>query len=116
MRDEVISRFDRLFGHPTRRTQKVVAWEARPDAGVVVFLDIPSKGDYAKVCVPCPRGEIQIPVSAKRAHPERRHSNTFASPGLSHGAPALYFWVRDTNELDQLVAFIRELPPIRGVA
>lgn len=116
MRQKVIERFNGSFGAVARRTDKVLAWEVRPDLGVVVFADTPSKGHYAKVCVPCPPGMTHLPTNARRAHPEKRHSNTFASPGLKRGAPALYFWIRDTRELDDTVRFIGEIPPIRGIA
>lgn len=116
MRQQVIERFNRAFGTVARKTAKVLAWDVRPDLGVVVFMDTPSNGHYAKVCVPCPSGATDLPANARRAHSEKRHSNTFASPGLGRGASALYFWVRDESELDQTVRYIGSLPPIRGCA
>ena len=112
MRQQVIERFNRTFGMVARKTDKVLAWDVRPDLGVVVFTDTPSNGHYAKVCVPYPLGMKELPPNARRAHSEKRHSNTFASPGLRRGAPALYFWIRGARELDETVQFVSEMPPI----
>ena len=122
MKSEVTRRFTEEFGSPSRETKKVKAWDLRDDFGVVLQVDQPNTNPctYAYVWLPYPHDNQPIPEIAFEYPGEAgRHSNTYASPGLSRGLPALKLKITDTNELDDTVAYIqafrdaRPLPEIR---
>jgi hypothetical protein len=112
--------FAREFGAPARKTLKVIAWNVRPDLGVVVQLDQPvPSGAY--VWLPYPRDGQTVPEISKEYPAEAgRHSNTYPSPGLGRGLPALRLFVRSEQELDETVDYVkayrdaRRLPEVRN--
>jgi len=80
-------------------------------------MEAPVSDSYAEVWTPHPGPAESIPANAV-SYPanKRRHSGTYASPGLRQGMPALCFKIEYLAQLDELVRFIRGLPPIRTVA
>lgn len=96
------------FGEPTRKTVKVVSWDIRNDLGVVVQVDQPNREQGALVWLPYPADGQAIPEIALEYPGEAgRHSNTYPSPGLKRGMPALRLYVRSENELSDTVRYIK---------
>jgi hypothetical protein len=103
--------FGREFGPPSRKTAKVVAWDVRSDLGVVVQIDyfpMPHRG--ALVWVPHRNDGPIVPATAKDypAH-VGRHSNTYPSPGLGKGFPAVRLSVTSEQELTETVDYVKAL-------
>ena len=115
VRKLVTDRLTAEFGPPVRERDKVWAWDARIDVGVVVDMKTSPSGEYAEVWLPHPGDGFAIPSNARVRHPVHRHSGTFASPGLRKGMAPLSFRIDSTAQFDELIGFIRELPPIRGL-
>lgn len=110
MKQRVMERFATEFGGPTRETKKVKAWKVRDDMGVVVELDQPKSQDVANVWLPFPPDNQSIPDFAFQYPGESgRHSNTYASPGLKCGLPALKLIVKTDSELDGTVEYIKAM-------
>ena len=117
MLNQVIDRFESEFGRQKKATRKVVAWEPRLDVGVVLEREEAKPRGHAWVWVPHPGPNADIPGNAVEYDRDKgRHSNTYSLPGLRKGMPALRFRIEKLSQLDELIAFIRGLPPIRGVA
>jgi HNH endonuclease len=96
------------FGSPSRETVKVKAWNARHDLGVVLQIDQPNREQGAFVWLPYPPDGQPIPEIAFEYPGEAgRHSNTYPSPGLGRGFPALKLVVRTESELNDTVSFIK---------
>ncbi len=109
-KDQVVERFKKEFGIPVRKTVKVSAWTVGADVGVVVQTDQPTRDDAAYVWLPYPRDGETVPELALEYPGESgRHSNTYASPGLGKGKPALKLILRDDRELDETVVYILAL-------
>jgi hypothetical protein len=107
-KDRVVDRFNREFGLPGRTTAKVAAWTAGAEVGVVVQIEQPNHEEAAYVWLPYPPDGQSVPELALEYPGEAgRHSNTYASPGLGRGKPALKLVLRDERELDDTVAYIR---------
>jgi hypothetical protein len=111
-----IETFEGEFGAPIRTTEKVLAWDLRNDMGVVVQIDQPVREQGALVWLPYPPDGQTIPEIAFEYPGESgRHSNTYASPGLKRGMPALRLFVRSEAELAETVRYIKafrdSLPP-----
>ncbi|WP_250501610.1 HNH endonuclease [Caballeronia sp. AZ7_KS35] len=104
---------DRLadeFGECVRQTVKVMAWNVRPDLGAVLQIDQPASGQGAYIWLPYPDDGQTIPEIALEYPAESgRHSNTYASPGLKRGQPALKLHVRTESEADGFIAFTKAL-------
>jgi len=106
-KDEVVARFNNEFGVPARSTVKVVAWNVAEGLGVVTQIDQPNRDDYAFVWLPYPPDSESLPeIALEYAGETGRHSNTYPSPGLERGKPALKLVVTSKAELDDLVAYI----------
>ena len=103
--------FEHEFGAPSRQTAKVVAWDIRPDLGVVVQIDYyPPQQSGALVWLPYPDAGQPVPEIAKEypAH-AGRHSNTYPSPGLGKGLPVLRLSVTSERELTETVDYVKAL-------
>ncbi|WOJ91023.1 HNH endonuclease [Methylocapsa polymorpha] len=110
MKSQVIERFKREFGEPARDLTKIKAWDVRSDLGVVVQTDQPNKENAAFVWLPYPREGQTIPEIALEYPGESgRHSNTYASPGLRRGEPALKLTIRDPRELEDTIEYIHAM-------
>lgn len=102
--------FNQEFGAIDRDTAKVAAWKVRPDLGVVVEVDTPRQGQIANVWVPYPPEGQTVPEIALEYPGEAgRHSNTYASPGLSKGLPALKLRIKTEAELRDTVSYIKAM-------
>jgi len=109
MKAEVAERFTREFGGAVRDVVKVKAWNVTPSLGTVLQLDQP-KGGAAFVWLPYPADGEAIPDIALQYPGESgRHSNTYPSPGLGRGLPALKLTIRTRDELEQTVKYIRAM-------
>lgn len=96
------------FGSPSRETVKVIAWNVRPDMGVVLQIDQPNREQGAFIWVPYPPDGQPVPEIALEYPGEAgRHSNTYPSPGLGRGFPALKLAVKTEAELADTVSFIK---------
>lgn len=96
------------FGSPSRGTVKVIAWNVRPDLGVVLQIDQPSREQGAFIWVPYPADGQPVPEIALEYPGEAgRHSNTYPSPGLERGFPALKLAVKTESELEDTISFIK---------
>src|SRR5699024_5527129 len=107
------------FGVPARETIKVTAWDVRPDLGIVLQIDQPKRELGAFIWVPYPPDGQSIPEIALEYPGEAgRHSNTYPSPGLRRGLPALKLVVKGESELADTVTYIKALrdsAPVPGV-
>lgn len=98
------------LGSPSRETVKVIAWNARPDLGVVLQIDQPNREQGAFIWLPYPPDGQPVPeVALEYPGESGRHSNTYPSPGLERGLPALKLAVKTESELAQTISFIRAL-------
>jgi len=110
MKSRAVELFCKEFGPPSRETVKVKAWDIRRDLGVVVQVDQPNKEQAAYVWLPYPPDNYTVPEIALEYPGEAgRHSNTYPSPGLGRGLPALKLIVHTESELSDTVAYIRAL-------
>jgi hypothetical protein len=106
-KDKVIERITKEFGLPSREIVKITAWNITNSLGVVVQTDQPNKEDYAFVWLPYPPDTESLPeIALEYAAESGRHSNTYASPGLERGKPALKLVVTSSQELDDLISYI----------
>lgn len=104
----VIDRFRQEFGSPARTTAKVTAFDISPSLGVVVQTDQPNREDAAFVWLPYPPdGEAVPEIALEYAGETGRHSNTYPSPGLAKGKPALKLILRSDEELNDVVSYIK---------
>lgn len=96
------------FGLPSRETLKVIAWNVRPDMGVVLQVDQPNREHGAFIWVPYPPDGQAVPEVALEYPGEAgRHSNTYPSPGLERGLPVLKLVVKTESELEDVISFIK---------
>jgi hypothetical protein len=110
MRSEVVERFTREFGAPSREVVKVKSWELAQDLGLVVQMDGPTRENAAYVWLPHPGDGQTIPAIALEYPGEAgRHSGTYPVPGLKRGEPALKVTVRSDGELDDIVTYIQAM-------
>ena len=106
-KDKVIEKITNKFCQPNRVTVKVTAWNITETLGVVVQTDQPNKDDYAFVWLPYPPESEEVPeIALEYAAESGRHSNTYPSPGLEKGKPALKLVVTCEQELDDLIEYI----------
>jgi len=107
-KDQVIERITKEFGHPSREIVKIIAWDITSSLGAVVQIDQPNKEDYAFVWLPYPPDTESLPeIALEYAAESGRHSNTYASPGLERGKPALKLVVTSSQELEDLISYIK---------
>jgi hypothetical protein len=92
---------------PSRETVKIKAWDACSGLGVVVQVDQPNREQAAYVWIPYPPDNQPIPEFALEYPGEAgRHSNTYPSPGLRRGLPALKLVIRTESELNDALKYI----------
>ncbi|HFL2038796.1 TPA: HNH endonuclease [Stenotrophomonas maltophilia] len=107
-KERTVERFKKEFGGASRTTAKVTAWDVGAELGVVVQTDQPNREEAAYVWLPYPPDGQPVPELALEYPGEAgRHSNTYASPGLERGKPALKLVLRDEQELDDTITYIR---------
>ncbi|MAT49764.1 MAG: HNH endonuclease [Porticoccaceae bacterium] len=113
-KNQVIERITKEFGSPSRETVKVTAWDVGDNLGVVVQTDQPNKGDQAFVWLPYPPDSESLPeIALEYAAESGRHSNTYPSPGLERGRPALKLIVTSDEEMNDLIAYIKAFKEFR---
>ncbi|MDH2420401.1 hypothetical protein [Cobetia amphilecti] len=104
---KVIERITKEFGSPARVTVKVTGWNVGDNLGVVVQTDQPNKENQVFVWLPYPPDSELLPkIALEYAAESGRHSNTYPSPGLEKGKPALKLIVSGDEELDDLIDYI----------
>lgn len=98
------------YGPPIRVTKKVMAWNIRPDLGLVIEINTPRRNEAANLWLPNPSDGSEVPEIAFE-YPEEagRHSNTYPSPGLKKGSPALKIIVRSDQELEETLAYVNAM-------
>lgn len=102
--------FSAEFGSPDRETKKVAAWEAGAEVSFVLQKDQPAKADVAIVWLSHPGDGAVVPEDAlEYAAESGRHSNTYPSPGLERGKPALKMAVSDPAQIASLVEYARAM-------
>jgi hypothetical protein len=117
MLKQVKDRFTAEFGRPAKEIHYIVAWEPRLDVGLAVEREGAKTRSFAQVWVPHPGPGTPLPTNAiEYGSTEGRHSNAYSLPGLKKGMAALRFRIGTLVQLEELVRFIRALPPIRGAA
>lgn len=108
LKARVIDRLKAEFGSPSRVTAKVTAFDIAPSLGVVVQTDQPNREDVTFIWLPYPPDGEQVPEMAlEYAAESGRHSNTYPSPGLAKGKPALKLILRSDQELEEIVSYIK---------
>ncbi len=106
-KDRVIDRITKEFGEPSRTPIKVTAWDVTDNLGLVVQKDQPNREDHAFVWLPYPPEKEEIPeIALEYAGESGRHSNTYPSPGLERGKPALKLIVTSEQELEALIKYV----------
>ncbi len=107
MKSNVAERFTREFGPPARDIVKVKAWDIAPRLGAVLQVDQPNREDAAYVWLPYPADGQSVPEIALEYPGESgRHSNTYPSPGLGRGLPAMRLTIRNSRELEDTIQYI----------
>ena len=102
--NKAINAFINEFGEPSRTTVKVKAWDICHALGAVIAIN----GLKAHIWLPYPPNALKIPDNADIYPSEKaRSSNTYASPGLGHGLPALKLVVHSDTELNDCITFIK---------
>ena len=95
------------FGKPERETVKVLAWNVRHDLGVVLQIDQPNREQGAIIWVPYPDGQLVPEIALEYPGEAGRHSNTYPSPGLGRGFPALKLVIKTEGELKDTISFVK---------
>lgn len=98
------------FGEPIRETKKALAWNIRPDLGLVIEIDQPKARKAVNIWMPNPSDGSPLPELALEYSGETgRHSNTYPSPGLGKGSPALKFIVQSETELQATAEYAKAM-------
>ncbi|MGD7034380.1 HNH endonuclease [Methylotuvimicrobium buryatense] len=106
--NRAIDVFSAEFGTPSRTTAKVLAWDIRHDLGSVMQIDGPNSEQGVYIWLPYPTEGQAVPEIALEYPGEAgRHSNTYASPGLSRGLPVIKLFVRTETQLRETIDFIK---------
>lgn len=96
------------FGNPDRAIDKVVAWHFAPGLSVVLQRDQPANGGYALLWLPYPpEGGLVPEIAVEYPAEAGRHSNTYPSPGLERGNPAIRLRISTDRELTDAIEYIR---------
>ena len=104
--DQIVDRFNKLFGEPIRSTKKVLAYHLNSNFEAVVEISGPlSKANiwipFTEGKQPTPRFAIYYPAG------KGRNSNTYPSPGLEKGLPALMLEIENEEALEEAIRYIR---------
>lgn len=110
MKNKTIKALNEKLGTPIRETKKALAWNVTSGYGIVVQIDQPNSSEYALVWLPYNSDALEQLKMEKAIYPEDkgRHSNTYASPGLSRGDIAIRLKVQTNDELDNLLNYVFE--------
>ena len=107
---QVIDAVSNEYGHPARSTKKVDAWHVRPGLGIVVQVDQPMKENVALMWLPYPpEGGVVPEIALEYPGEAGRHSNTYPTPGLAKGQPALKLRIRTDQELKDTLNYVKAL-------
>ncbi|ROO74757.1 hypothetical protein [Vibrio crassostreae] len=108
IRDKLLDRLLLGFGEPARVTKKVNAWHITSQFGIVIEVDTPKDGSYANVWLPEPFGNVTLPEIPTTHYPEDkgRHSNTYGTPGLTRGEPALKIKVQTLEHIETFLGYL----------
>ena len=110
MIEKAVSLLVENYGSPTRLTKKVAAWDIRPDLGLVIEINAPRRAEVANIWLPNPSDGSPVPEIALEYPDEAgRHSNTYPSPGLKKGNPALKIIVRSEQELEDTLSYAQAM-------
>lgn len=110
MKSDVVQRFTKEFGVPTREVVKVKSWDLPNKVGVVLQIDQPTRENAAYIWLPYPGEGRAVPEIALEYPGEAgRHSGTYPAAGLRRGEPAMKLTVREPAELDEVVGYIRAM-------
>jgi 5-methylcytosine-specific restriction endonuclease McrA len=110
MKSLVVDRLTKEFGVPSREVVKVKSWSLSSTIGIVLQMDQPNREDAAYVWLPYPGDSETVPEIALEYPGEAgRHSGTYPVPGLKRGEPALKLTIRDADELDEVIDYIRAM-------
>jgi len=116
MKSAVVERFIKEFGVPSREVVKVKSWDLSNKIGVVLQMDQPTRDNAAYVWLPYPGEGQPVPEIALEYPGEAgRHSGTYPAAGLRRGEPALKLTIRDLEELDDVVEYIRAMSSSAGL-
>jgi hypothetical protein len=116
MLNQTIDRLTADFGPMTSSTNKMLRWEVRPDVGVGLERSS-RRGQRAYLWLPHAASRSRAPSSAEVYGPaEGRHSNAYMLPGLKQGMGALRVRIARTEDLDEVVDYVRGLEPLRTAA
>ncbi len=100
--------FSAEFGAPSRTTAKVLSWDIRHDLGAVIQIDGPNREQGVYIWLPYPsEGQVVPEIAMEYPGESGRHSNTYASPGLSRGLPAIKLFVPTETQLRETIDFIK---------
>lgn len=108
MKNKTIEALNEKLGAPTRETKKALAWNVTSGYGIVVQVDQPTSSAYALVWLPYNSAALEQLTMEKTVYPEDkgRHSNTYASPGLSRGERAIRLKILTSDDLANLMSYI----------
>ncbi|MHA2847817.1 hypothetical protein [Vibrio harveyi] len=108
MKNQTIEAFTAKLGTPTRETKKALAWNITSGYGIVVQIDQPQSGERALVWLPYSSEALEQLTMEKTLYPEDkgRHSNTYASPGLSKGEKAIRVKLQTNDDLVNLISYL----------
>jgi hypothetical protein len=110
MKFVVVDRLTKEFGAPSREVVKVKSWDLSGTMGIVLQMDQPNREDAAYVWLPYPDDGETVPEIALEYPGEAgRHSGTYPASGLKRGEPALKLTIRDAEELDGVIDYIRAM-------
>ncbi|GEA51419.1 hypothetical protein VIN01S_22230 [Vibrio inusitatus NBRC 102082] len=110
MKTRTIELITSKLGPPEGETKKAFAWNITSGFGVVVQQDQPLRDEYAIVWLPFNNDLEALPSIEKSVYPPEkgRHSNTYASPGLTKGEPAVRLKIRSQSQLNELTRYLFE--------
>ncbi|MBY8223870.1 hypothetical protein KW523_14070 [Vibrio fluvialis] len=102
IREQFINRIQNVYGEPTRVTKKINAWHIFTKFGFVVEVDTPRDGSYVNVWLPKPSHDVDLSGIEYTEYPEDkgRHSNTYGTPGLFKGEPALKIKLKTVDDFE----------------
>lgn len=110
MKSRTIANFSDRLGPADRETKKALAWNLTSGFGIVVQQDQPQSASYALVWLPYSEELVSSLAIEKEIYPsdKGRHSNTYASPGLTKGEMAVRLKVSTEAELVALNEYLFE--------
>lgn len=108
LREQLLNRIQSVYGEPTRVTKKVNAWHIFTQFGFVVEVDTPKDGAYANVWLPKSNNEVDLRGVEFTYYPEEkgRHSNTYSTPGLAKGEPALKLKIKTASDINAFFDYL----------